>query len=67
MKAYEVIADRVKKIGITVAELSRRTEIDSELLRRSLLGERSIKADELVSLCHELDISISDLVSKRVA
>lgn len=60
MQAYNVIAERVKKIGITKAELARRTHIDDELLRRSLAGNRKIPADEFVRLCKELDLDLSD-------
>lgn len=60
MKAYEVIAEKVKEVGITNAELGRRIGMDSELLRRSLIGERKIIADEMVALCTELDLNIAD-------
>lgn len=60
MQAYEVVSRRVERTGITVAELARRTEINHLLLRRSLHGERALKADELVSLSRELDLEMSD-------
>lgn len=60
MIAEKVVSERVKKNGITVAELSRRTNMNPELLRRSLSGIRPLKADELVSLCQELELGISD-------
>lgn len=60
MKAYEVIANKVEERGITNAELGRRVGMDSELLRRSLLGERKITADELVSICDELCLEVAD-------
>ena len=62
MQAYEVISRRVERTGITVAELARRTEIHHILLRRSLHGERALKADELVSLSRELELDMSDFV-----
>ena len=34
--------------------------MDQELLRRSLSGERKIAADEFVSLCCELELSLTD-------
>lgn len=58
MKAYEVIDKRVQERGISNAELSRRTGIDNELLRRSLAGNRRIAADEFVVLCRELNLDI---------
>jgi hypothetical protein len=60
LKAYQIIAERVEVRGITKAELARRTEIDSELLRRSLLGKRKIYADEFLRLCHELNLGLCD-------
>lgn len=63
MKAYEVVSGRVKKTGMTVAELSRRSGISQELLRRSLSGKRAIRADELISLCVQLDLSFRDFVA----
>lgn len=63
MKTYEVIAKRVNDRGIPVAELARRTGMDSELLRRSLIGTRKIVGDELIALCVELGLDIPDFVS----
>lgn len=67
MKAYEVIDAAVQKRGIPIAELSRRVGIDSELLRRSLSGNRKIGADEFVALCTELELGITDFVESKVA
>lgn len=60
MQAYEVVSRRVERTGITVAELARRVDIDHQLLRRSLHGERVLKADELVRLSRELGLRLSD-------
>lgn len=60
MKAYEVIAKRIRQRGITKAELARRVSIDQELLRRSLQGKRKIPADEFIRLCYELELRLSD-------
>ena len=66
MKAYEILGKRIQQRGITIAELSRRVGMDSELLRRSLNGDRKINADEFVSLCIELGLSISDFTTKAL-
>lgn len=63
MKAYEVIARRVNDRGISMAELARRVGMNSELLRRCLIGERKIASDELIALCIELELDIPDFVS----
>lgn len=67
MKAYEVIDAEVQKRGISIAELSRRVGIDSELLRRSLNGNRKIGADEFIALCEELQLGIADFSASKVA
>lgn len=67
MKAYEVIDAEVQKRGISIAELSRRVGIDSELLRRSLTGNRKIGADEFIALCEELQLRIADFSASKVA
>ena len=60
MKTYEVVYRRVKRTGITFAELARRTNMDQGLLRRTLIGERCLKADELIKLSRALDLELSD-------
>lgn len=60
MDAYEVVSSRVARVGITTAELARRTGINSELLRRSLIGERTLKANELITLCAQLELTLED-------
>lgn len=60
MKAYEVIAKKVKDVGISNAELGRRIDMDSELVRRRLAGERKIIADEMVAFSVELGLEIAD-------
>ena len=60
MQAYEVVAKKVKDVGITNAELARRCDIDQELLRRSLIGERKLVADELIALTNQLGMSLSE-------
>lgn len=67
MQAYEIIDAAVQKRGITVAELARRTEINQELLRRSLIGDRKINADEFVSLCRELNLGIENFSAIKAA
>ncbi len=39
MRAYQVIAERVREIGITKAELARRIGIDDELLMVTMFGK----------------------------
>lgn len=60
MQAYEVISRRVERTGITVSELARRANMDHMSLRSSLHGKRALKADELLSLSRELDLTFED-------
>jgi lambda repressor-like predicted transcriptional regulator len=60
MKPFEVIVARVRHRGITVAELSRRVEMDDELLRRSMKGSRKLRDAEFIRLCKELDLNLDD-------
>ena len=60
MTVLDVVRNAQEKRGITVAELSRRTGIKYESLRVSLDGKRNITGPELVSLCKELELDISD-------
>lgn len=56
----EVINARIARRGIGVKELSRRIDMNYELLRRSLLGERKLQAFEFVCLCKELELDLDD-------
>lgn len=60
MEVYEVIAEKVKEIGITKSELARRVGISDELLRRSLSGSRKLPAGEFLKLCGELCLGLTD-------
>lgn len=67
MVAFQIIARRVKEIGIPKSELARRLGMSGELLRRSLLGQRKLTADEFISLCFELNLDLSDFEECRVS
>lgn len=55
------------EIGISVAELSRRTGISYDVLSRSLKGQTMPKGDHLIRLCHELGLEFSDFDEKEVS
>lgn len=67
MEPYKIVAKKVDDIGITIAELARRTKIDAELLRRSLNGQRVLKAGELISLCVQLNLEVDDFVTRKAS
>lgn len=58
MKAYEIIRDELKDRGISIAHVARKTGIDYQLLRLSMLGERRLHADEFIMLCNELGLDL---------
>lgn len=60
MQVSDVINQRISERGITIAELARRVEMDSEILRRCIRGERNLRADEFVRVCVELDLKLDD-------
>ena len=60
MAVNEIVNKARIRRGIPVSELSRRTGIKYEGLRRALDGTRGLTAAELVSLCEELELDITD-------
>lgn len=60
MSIEDVISERVKKVGITAAELARRCDMSDVLLRRSLDGKRPVRSVEFLRLCRELDLTLED-------
>lgn len=63
MNVSKAISAKVEQRGISCAELARRTDMNKEVLRRCLRGKRAIRADELLRLCSELDMSMSDFIA----
>ena len=58
--AANKVRSELEKRGMPVATAARRANIPAELLRRSLNGERQLKADEFVMLCKVLGLNIED-------
>jgi len=67
MNIISVINERIRERGISVSELSRRIGMNDEMLRRSLAGNRNVKADEFIGLCRELHLDIEDFATSGVA
>lgn len=59
----DVLNDAIRERGIPIAELARRTGMDGELLRRSLSGNRNLRATELVAICNELHLEVEDFLA----
>ena len=60
--AIDALNDRINARGISIAELSRRANLNGELVRRSLAGDRKLLATELISLCKVLELDIKDFI-----
>ena len=60
LKVSETLEGRREEIGITAAELARRTGINYDVLIRGLKGKTMLKGDQLLLLCKELKLKFSD-------
>lgn len=60
MTVIEVVKAAKDARGITTAELARRTGLNYQAIQTAFKGTRRLMAHELVSLCQELDLNISD-------
>lgn len=60
MSISEVIESKRVERGITIAELSRRTNISYDTLSRALKGKTELKGDQFLNACHELGLDFSD-------
>lgn len=65
MQAYEVVSAKREDRAIPISELSRITGIDYEALRVSLKGDRKLTGEELISLCRELNLNITDFSDRN--
>ena len=66
LNVIDVLNERINERGIPVSELSRRVAMNDELLRRSLTGNRNLKAVEFVAICKELELDIDDFADAEV-
>jgi len=59
------VAERLKLIveerGTTYTFLSKRTGIKVDAISKSLSGKRRLPADEMIALCHALNVDLCDL------
>lgn len=62
-----VINDRIKELGVTQAHVSRKISMDPDLLGRTLHGTRKLKADEFVSLCQVLGLTLEDFETDQAS
>lgn len=60
MEVSDVLERRRVDRGITVAELARRTSVSYDVLTRTLKGSSMVKGDQLIRICRELKLEVSD-------
>lgn len=58
-----VLEERREYVGMSKAELARRRDLTEKVIGSSLLGERCIKAQELVVICHCLGLPLDSLIT----
>lgn len=63
MSIAAVLEQRRSDRGIPVSELSRRVEMNPNVLHRVLKGSSMPKGDQLIKLCKELKLDIDDFPS----
>ena len=62
MNIGSVLMARKDERGISFAELSRRCLINEDMVARFLNGSSMPKGDQLIRLCKELKLEVSDFV-----
>lgn len=55
-----IISNRIKERGVTLVFVAKQAHIKTDLLSKTLNGNRKMKADELVRLCQVLDLTLED-------
>nr|DAM37287.1 MAG TPA: Helix-turn-helix XRE-family like protein [Caudoviricetes sp.] len=56
----KVINERIEDRGMTIKAVGVKADINPDLLSRTLIGKRKLKADELIGLCKVLDLTLDD-------
>lgn len=55
--ASALVNSKMDERGMSIAELARRSEVEYERVRGSLMGERKMLADEFLRYCKVLGIT----------
>lgn len=66
-KVISVIKDRIKERGVTLVFVSKQAHMKTDLLSKTLNGNRNMKANEFVNLCHVLDLTLEDFEAPQQA
>ena len=62
-----VINNRIDQLGLKQVYVSERAHMNPELLSRTLRGDRKLKADEFVSLCSVLGLTLDDFKTPQAS
>lgn len=60
MQAHEIIKRKITDNGIKQTFVAEKAGMSRELLRRSLDGTRTMKADEFIKICRTLSMDLKD-------
>lgn len=60
MEMHEVLEAKRDERGISFAELARRTDVNYDVLNRAFKGMSMLKGDQLIRVCRELHLDITD-------
>lgn len=60
MNVGATIENRRNERGITYAELSRRTNVNEDMISRFCRGISMPKGDQLIVICRELNLEVDD-------
>lgn len=55
-----IIGNRIKERGVTLVFISRKIQMNPDILSKTLKGTRNLKADEFVRICRILDLTLDD-------
>lgn len=64
MNVGRTLEKRRVERGISYAELSRRTDVNEDMVSRFCRGISMPKGDQLVAICHELDLDVEDFLEE---
>lgn len=59
-----VINNRIKERGVTLVFVAKHANMKTDLLSKTLNGNRNLKADEFVNLCQVLGLTLDDFSEK---
>lgn len=65
MNIGATLESRRSERGITYAELSRRTNVNEDMMSRFCRGVSMPKGDQLIVICRELNLDIDDFFAEE--